>query len=136
MGTEVGRYVEDGAQKFLCMCDGGNVRSHALAFKLKWVHHQEAIAVGRLNVKADTLNMLYEWADHIIVMQPHMTESIPESYHHKVKVVDVGVDHWGVYVHPELNDMVTQASYWLLGKTEPAANVVKEEEKKPYQFGV
>lgn len=88
--------------KYLCVCDGGNVRSAALAFWLKHFAKQEAIAVGRLQVSKDTMNMLTEWADRIIIMQPHMIESISENHHDKVTVCDVGPDRWGVSIHPEL----------------------------------
>lgn len=107
-------YLEETSKKYLVICDGGNVRSHALAYKLKWVYHQQAIAIGRLNSTPETIEMMCEWADKIAIMQPHMAESVPEKYHDKIVVIDVGPDRWGVHVHPELNEMVTQASHWLM----------------------
>lgn len=100
--------------KYLIVCDGGNVRSNALGFHLKWHHNKEAIAIGRLYMSPETLEMMSNWADKIVLMQPHMSESIPASYHEKVVVVDVGVDRFGINIHPELNTMVSQAAQWLV----------------------
>ncbi len=88
--------------KFLCVCEGGNVRSQALAYLLHDHYAQEAIAVGWRRIGADTMSMLCRWADRIIVMQAHFIEHIPLKYTQKVRVVDVGVDRYGIYVHPEL----------------------------------
>lgn len=97
-------------KKFLCVCDGGNVRSHALAFHLKWDRKQEAIAAGRLHLSVETMSMLCEWADVIVLMEPHMVSSIPTMQMHKIVVMDVGPDRWGVYVHPELWKAVTEGT--------------------------
>lgn len=98
--------LEPKAQKYLVICDGGNVRSAALATTLKLDYGQEAIAVGRLFVTPETMRMLSDWADKIILMQPHMIESIPDYNQTKCGVVDVGPDRWGIYIHPELNELV------------------------------
>jgi len=99
---------------FLVICDGGNVRSHALAYVLHDLRGHEAIAVGRLRVTMQTMETLSDWADRIVLMQPHMIESIPSRYHYKVRCVDVGPDRWGIYVHPELLAMVQQGADWLI----------------------
>lgn len=116
-------YVAENAKKFLCICDGGNVRSRALAFRLKWDHHQEAIAIGRFNTSPATMDMLCNWADYIVLMQPHMSESVPEKYHSKIVVIDVGPDVWGIELHPQLNQMTQEGANWLVGK---AYSEVKE----------
>lgn len=100
--------------KYLIVCDGGNVRSNALGYHLKWQHNREAIAVGRLYMSPETMEMLTSWADRIVLMQPHMTESIPVEYVDKVIVADVGPDRFGIYIHPELNEMVVQAAQYLV----------------------
>lgn len=109
--------------KFLCVCDGGNVRSVGMAFALK--HREdlsctgdEAIAIGRGNTSMDTLAMLCEWADRIIIMQPHMKESIGLKYIHKIVCVDVGPDRYGVYVHPELLQQVRAGVQAIQGAKE------------------
>jgi hypothetical protein len=102
--------------KYLCVCDGGNVRSHALAYVLHDLKGHEAIAVGRIRVSAETMDMLCGWADRVVLMQPHMMESIPESHRRKVLVTDVGVDRFGIYIHPELLAMVNAGADWLEAK--------------------
>lgn len=99
--------------KYLCVCDGGNVRSHALAYVLHDLRGHEAIAVGRLRVKKATLEMLCIWADIVVLLQDCMKESIPEKHMRKVRVCDVGQDRWGIYINPELLGLVTQAADWL-----------------------
>ncbi len=88
--------------KFLCICDGGNVRSQAMAVVLKEVHRQEAICIGRLRVSKETMAMLTNWADVIVVMQPHMETSVPMEFKNKIRCVDVGEDTYGIHVHPDL----------------------------------
>lgn len=102
--------------KYLCVCDGGNVRSHALAYVLHDLQGHEAIPVGRMRVSAETMAMMCAWAERIVLMQPHVMESIPAEYHAKVIVTDVGVDRFGIHIHPELFGMVKQAANWLESK--------------------
>lgn len=102
--------------KYLCVCDGGNVRSVGMAYVLKHEFGQgrnEAIAVGRGNSSIDTLAMLCEWADVIVIMEPHMKVDIGLKYKDKVRCVDVGPDRYGVYVHPELLQQVRVGAQWM-----------------------
>lgn len=96
----------EGTPKYLVVCDGGNVRSVALATTLKLNYGIEAIAVGRLYMTSDTMKMLSEWADRIILTEPHMIESIPDYCQIKCGPTDIGPDRWGIYIHPELNSLV------------------------------
>lgn len=105
--------------KFLCVCDGGNVRSVALAFELKHTHKQDAIAAGRWCASPDTLEMLCQWADVIVIMQPCMEESISPEYKAKLRCVDVGPDRYGVYIHPDLRDQTINGAKWLLDNLDP-----------------
>lgn len=89
------------------------MRSHALAYVLHDLRGHEAIAVGRLRVSSETLEMMCSWADIIVLMQEHMKESVPPEQSHKIRVCDVGPDRFGVYIHPELLSMVHQAADWL-----------------------
>jgi hypothetical protein len=101
--------------KYLVVCDGGNVRSVAVAFILKYHYNQEAIAAGRLHLSPATMHMLAEWADRIILMQPQMQSSIPTMFADKITVTDVGEDRWGVYVHPELLQLAQGIAFGLVG---------------------
>jgi hypothetical protein len=59
------------------------------------------------------MRMLCEWADRIVIMQAHMVESVPEDLRLKTLSVDVGVDRFGIYIHPELLQMVQRGAEWL-----------------------
>lgn len=105
-------FRNDDARRYLVVCDGGNVRSHAIAYVLKWEMHQEAIAVGRLYMTDDTMRLLSEWAEIIVIVQSHMIESIPVSEHGKVRCAELGVDRWGYHFHPELMGLAREAAVW------------------------
>ncbi len=51
--------------RFLCICEGGNVRSVALAQLIKEEGH-EAIAIGMKYHLYNSLNFLSTWADSVI----------------------------------------------------------------------
>lgn len=102
--------------KYLCVCDGGNVRSHALAYILHDLLGHEAIAVGRIRISSITMDLMCIWADTIVIMQPHMQESIDEKYHNKLKCVDVGTDRYGIWIHPDLLPQVKAGAEWLTGQ--------------------
>lgn len=84
-----------------------------MAYVLHDERGHEAIAVGRLRVSAKTLEMLCRWADTIVLMQPHMEESVPARFKRKLRCVDVGPDKYGVWIHPELLPQVRLGAAWL-----------------------
>ena len=89
--------------KFLCVCQGGNVRSSALAFILKWKHKQDAIPVGCEQNSREVRDILGDWADYIILMQDwDKSLIVPQRCYNKVRVVDVGPDRYGYNMHPDL----------------------------------
>lgn len=94
--------------KFLTVCQGGNVRSVGLAFVLKYKHNQDAIAASWEKNSPETKEMLYNWADYIVVMQSKFKEHIPEQFHDKLRVVDVGEDRFGYAFHPDLQAFCTK----------------------------
>lgn len=100
--------------KFLCICEGGNVRSVALARTLKDNFRQDAISAGWAYNGRDLLERLGEWADFIILMQPYFLDRVPEAFRtvwkRKIRVLDVGQDRFGVPSHPELVRIVSEAA--------------------------
>jgi hypothetical protein len=66
--------------------------------------HDAIAAAWRYNSK-ETLAMLSEWADCIVVMQPGGVKYLAEQFRQKIKVCDVGPDRWRSAVHPELTDI-------------------------------
>ena len=89
-------------QKVLCVCQGGNSRSVACSFLLKYRYGCDALAASWETNSVETLTMLYEWADIIIVMQAEFEERVYLAYRDKVVVIDVGPDIWFNGLHPDL----------------------------------
>ena len=80
--------------KVLTVCQGGNSRSVGCACLLKLKYGIDAIASGWEFNSNETKEMLFKWADCIIVMQEIFKEHIPLEYHNKLLVVDVGEDSY------------------------------------------
>lgn len=104
------------ARKFLCVCEGGNVRSHALAFLLHDKHGQEAICCGWRRASKETLDYFCAWADYVVVMQAEFVERISAPFREKVRVFDVGPDRFGIHIHAELLEMVTSVTSEWAGR--------------------
>ena len=88
--------------KVVAMCQGGNSRSVGCGFLLKYKYNIDALACGWEKNTPETLRMLFEWADAIFVMETAFTQYVPECYHNKLFVVDVGPDKWCNSLHPDL----------------------------------
>lgn len=85
------------------MCQGGNVRSVALGYILKYSEaNVDAIALSWEKNDKKTLNMMFDWADDIYVMQTEFGRYVPKKFHKKLVAVDIGPDRWGNSLHPEL----------------------------------
>lgn len=91
-----------------------------MAVVLKGRKH-EALAVGRFTAAPDTLDMLFRWADRIVLMEPHMRESIPPEFLPQTWTVDVGPDQWGSQVDPFLREMCEEGADFLVASLEPTA---------------
>lgn len=94
--------------KVLCVCQGGNVRSAAMATELKQAYRIDAVAVGYQKNSADTVALLSRWADRIVVMRPDYAASVPAEFQDKVVAADVGEDTYGTPSHPDLRRQVKQ----------------------------
>lgn len=99
--------------KVLCMCQGGNVRSVALKYLLHYGGMKlDALACGWESNTDNTRDMLFAWADYIIVMQPQFASRVPAAFHYqpggprKLFCYDVGQDRFGNPFHPELQQML------------------------------
>lgn len=95
-------------RKYLCVCAGGNVRSHALAYYLKSKGHA-AIPIGTDHFGADELIGLVEWADVIYTVdRPQydmMLSRIPEEHRSKVINLPIGRDRWGPRIPSDLVEL-------------------------------
>lgn len=89
-------------KNILTVCSAGLCRSVGLADVLK-LHFEpvDVVPVG-IDKNSGVLPLLYEWADHIIVMQEKYGKRIPEEFAHKVVVCEVGPDVYHNSRHPLL----------------------------------
>ena len=80
--------------KILCLCERGNSRSVALAWLLKDGMGFDALAIGMRAASEETKNMLYQWADKIILVDKDFEDEIPDEHKNKLRVWDVGKDRF------------------------------------------
>ena len=94
-------------EKIVTMCRQGLVRSVALADVLK-LHFEpvDVIPIGYFGNTIETRIMLFDWADHIIIMEAKYIKHVPDEYKHKTLVCEVGPDNYGNSHHPRLIDKV------------------------------
>jgi len=88
--------------KILTVCSAGTVRSVSLAHVLKYRYGVDALAAGHDGNSRETLDMLSDWADRIVVMQPQYAAGFPMRNAHKIITVDVGPDIWQNPLDPAL----------------------------------
>ena len=87
-------------EKILCVCEGGNVRSVTLAYILK-MNGIDALACGVTWNKSETVEMLFKWADKILIAdKANILDKIPEQYHSKITDMEIGSDIWGQPLGP------------------------------------
>ena len=103
-------------KKILCVCAGAVVRSVAQANVLKYSFGQDALAASWERNSRKTLDLLADWADIIIVMQPQYSEGFLKRNQHKVIVNDVGPDVWRNPLDPELDMKCSEFAQDLLDK--------------------
>lgn len=85
----------------LTICDQGNNRSVQFAHLLKYKYSGSDVIPAGLNLSHQTLKMLCNWADIIILTDK--LQKIPDEYIGKIKVWDVGEDHYPRPFNSELN---------------------------------
>lgn len=99
--------------KILCVCQGGTCRSVGLARVLKdrdvAGRNHDAVAASWQWNSPQTLEMLGQWAELVVVMEPWMVERLPQPIRAKTAVCDVGPDRYGTPINPEL---VAQCLAW------------------------
>jgi predicted protein tyrosine phosphatase len=80
--------------KVLAVCQGGNSRSVTLAYLLKKRYRIDALACGYRDNSKETLDLLFKWADKIIIMREKFKGAIPEEFKDKVLICEVGRDKY------------------------------------------
>ena len=95
--------------KVLTLCQQGAVRSVTLAWVLRVKYKLDTIPQSYQRCSKETLEMLYEWADKIMVVEEDMKDEVPEPYYtDKTVVVDIGPDIWKQSLHPDLVDKIVK----------------------------
>lgn len=100
--------------KILTVCDQGNNRSVQFSHLLKYWNH-DVIPIGIATTSEETLLMLFDWADVIILTDSE--QKIPQEYQDKVKLFDVGEDNYPRPFNPELykkaKELLEKNKSWL-----------------------
>jgi hypothetical protein len=84
--------------KLVTVCEEGLNRSVAARWLLQYVGH-EVIPVGLNRHSDETLQMLYDWADRVVVLDKRLSARVPRD---KLVLWDVGPDRYPRGFHPEL----------------------------------
>ena len=101
--------MENGTMKILTVCNGGNCRSVTLASMIKQ-EGVEAISIGVRTSTKETVKLLADWADKIIVVADgHVMKRFPNGYAYKLIYMDIGEDKWEQPMHPELVKLIKKA---------------------------
>lgn len=105
--------------KILTICQGGNSRSVAMAYVLKYRYEIDSLACSWEKNSKETLNMLFNWADYIFTMETEFIKYIPDEFKHKVLSTDVGIDRW-FSIRDDLikicNKLITEKMYEIKKK--------------------
>lgn len=89
--------------KILTVCDQWNNRSVHIAHLLKYWWN-DCIPVGLKTNSPETLDMLFQWADKIILTEDIQT--IPTQFNDKVILLNVGPDNYPRPFNKDLNELV------------------------------
>lgn len=87
--------------KIAVFCKGGICRSAAMSNVLKTYGHDVLVAGLGYNAP-ETIQMLSDWADRIVVMQQELAQLVPMSGRGKMVIADVGPDVWENSADPDL----------------------------------
>ena len=99
--------------KIVTLCEEGIKRAVAAKWLLQFRPEHQVIAVGVKRLHADTLQMLYDWADLIILLDARYADGIPPE---KLLVWDVGPDVF----HGGFDPILIQRLKALSAATDPA----------------
>jgi predicted protein tyrosine phosphatase len=88
--------------KIAVFCQAGICRSAAMANVLKTQYGHDALNAGLGYNSEETIRMLGDWADRIVVMQKELLPLVPRELRSKTVVADVGPDIWKNSSDPDL----------------------------------
>jgi len=97
-------------KKFLCVCEGGTVRSGALAWSLRYNFGRTRVfQASYAKSPPEDHKILADWADYIIVLESKFADKF-DAWKEKVRVLDVGPDIWLNPLHKDLQNIVSSAA--------------------------
>lgn len=98
--------------KILTVCQRGNVRSVAAAYILKdQMEFSDTIAMGVETASLETQNILFNWADKILVVAGRdVYEKIPAEFIFKIEWLNIGPDIWQ---NPKSEDLLAKLNILL-----------------------
>lgn len=85
--------------RVLTVCERGLNRATTAQWLLQHEPDTEVISAGLHTLSADTLSMLYAWADRIVLLDGRYRDAIPAD---KLVSWDVGPDRFEHHFNPEL----------------------------------
>ena len=95
-------------KKILCVCQNGMCRSVATRYCLKERGYTNVIAIGWNNTSVETLTMLCDWADIILVAKPDHGDMLPSGKEKINQVFTIGDDKWLNPMSKELHEIVNR----------------------------
>lgn len=88
--------------RLLVLCQRGNVRSVTVATVLKdYCMQDDVVVAGTETVHKDTLQLLVNWAEYVLLAGVALPEEIAANKD-QVVALAIGADVWGVAMHPEI----------------------------------
>lgn len=86
--------------KILTLCKRGDHRSVCMASVLRNERkYRDVISAGVYTFSQETLAMLYDWADKIIVVDGEIGDKVHPEFQDKVLMMDLGPDPYGPNFH-------------------------------------
>jgi hypothetical protein len=93
----------------LTICRRGNHRSVLTAMLLRDQRgYRDVIPAGIESLSDETLSMLFNWAEKILVVAEGVANRIPVEHQNKVIIMELGVDLWGLPFHPPFAEKANQ----------------------------
>lgn len=96
------------AKKVLCVCSAGLLRSPTAANVIhqKFGHNTRACGISTDFALIPFDDVLADWADEIVVMEPWMARVMPEEFQGKVYCLNVEDSY--EYMHPDLQKQIEE----------------------------
>ena len=95
--------------KILTVCHQGNCRSVATRWCLIKRGYRNVISTGCMSTNPETLQMLCDWADKILVAKPKHGKPLPDNAQDKIdKRFTIGEDLWHNPMNKKLQDIANK----------------------------